>query len=64
MIEIGTLVRSIEDGELGIVMRSYKTEVSHGPENEGLLEFRMLYRIIWADTHKGMHYEEEFEVIA
>ena len=63
MIEIGSLVRSVDDGELGIVVCSYETHVSRGPENEGLSELRMLYRIIWADTHKGVHYEEEFEVI-
>jgi len=63
MIEIGSLVRSIDDGTIGIVVRSYKTEVSRDPENEGLSELRMLYRIIWADAHKGIHYEEELEVI-
>ena len=54
MIQLGTLVRSVDDGVVGIV-----TWVDDNPYDEPLI-----YQITWVDGLKGLHVTEEFEVLA
>lgn len=53
MIEIGTLVRSSHDGQMGIV-----TWVDDNPHDEPIV-----YQITWIDGRKGLHTTEELETI-
>ena len=52
MIQLGTLVRSVDDGMVGIV-----TWVDEG------LDEPLIYQITWGDGLKGLHSTDEFEVI-
>ena len=54
MIALGTLVRSVDDGMVGIV-----TWVDDNPDEDP-----MIYQITWGDGLKGLHTDDEFEVIA
>ena len=54
MIQLGALVRSVDDGMVGIV-----TWVDDNPYDEPLI-----YQITWGDGLKGLHSTDEFEVIA
>lgn len=56
MIEIGALVRSVDDGCVGIVTWC------DDPNND-LLPSERVYKVVWADDLKSLHYAEEFEVI-
>jgi hypothetical protein len=57
MIALGTLVRSLDDGCIGIVTWC------DDPNND-LDPSERAYRVAWADDLKSLHYAEEFEVIA
>ena len=57
MIEIGTLIRSVDDGEIGIITWC------DDPNND-LLPSERVYKVVWADELKSLHYTGEFEVIA
>jgi len=54
MIELGTLIRSVDDGELGIIM--LVDNIDQGSP--------FIYQIAWMDGLTGLHLESEFEVIA
>ena len=54
MIKLGTLVRSVDDGVLGIV-----TWV-----DDNLNADPIIYQITWVDGLKGLHVTEEFEVLS
>lgn len=56
MIPTGTLVKSSDDGELGIIIKKMYTGDSDPT-------FAWLYTIRWVDDYKGTHYIDEFEVI-
>ena len=56
MITLGTLVRSVDDGCVGIVTWC------DDPNND-LLPSERVYKVAWADSVKALHYAEEFEVI-
>jgi hypothetical protein len=53
MIELGTLVLSVDDGVMGII-----TWVDDNPYDEPLI-----YQVTWVDGLKGLHTTDEFEVI-
>ena len=53
MIELGTLVISVDDGVMGII-----TWVDDNPYDEPLI-----YQVTWVDGLKGLHTTDEFEVI-
>ena len=57
VIELGTLVRSVDDGCLGIVTWC------DDPNNQ-LLPIDRVYQVTWADSLRVLHYSVEFEVIA
>ena len=57
MIELGTLVRSVDDGCIGIVTWC------DDPNND-LVPSERVYKVVWADDLKSLHYAEEFEKIA
>ena len=57
MIELGTLVRSVDDGCVGIVT------LCHDIFND-LLPSERIYKVVWADNLRSLHYAEEIEVIA
>ena len=54
MIELGALVRSVDDGELGIIM--WVDDIAQEPP--------FIYQIAWMDGLTGLHPTDEFEVIA
>jgi len=56
MIEIGTLVRSVDDGVIGVI-----TNWLHVGDPKP--EMAWLYNITWADNAKSMSYADEFEVM-
>lgn len=53
-IELGNLVRSVDDGVVGIV-----TWV-----DDALDADPVIYQIVWGDGLKGLHVTDDFEVIA
>tara|TARA_B100000035_G_scaffold19934_1_gene15921 strand:+ start:210 stop:374 length:165 start_codon:yes stop_codon:yes gene_type:complete len=53
VIELGALVVSLDDGEIGVV-----TWVDDNPNDEPII-----YQIVWADGVKGLHTDDEIEVI-
>ena len=53
LIELGALVVSLDDGEIGIV-----TWVDDNPYDEPII-----YQIMWADGAKGLHTSDEIEEI-
>ena len=56
MIEIGSLVRSVDDGCVGIITWC-------DDPNNTLFPSERVYKIAWADNQKGLHYADEFEVV-
>lgn len=54
MIQLGTLVRSVDDGCIGIV-----TWVDDNPYDEPII-----YQITWADGVKALHTHDEIDVVA
>ena len=56
MIEIGTLVRSLDDGCVGILTWC------DDPNND-LLPSERVYKIAWADGNVWSHCDDEFEVM-
>ena len=54
VLELGALVVSLDDGCIGIV-----TWVDDRPDEEPII-----YQITWADGVKGLHTDDEIEVIA
>lgn len=56
MIEIGTLVRSLDDGCVGILTWC------DDPNND-LLPSERVYKIAWADGNVWLHFDDEFEVM-
>lgn len=56
MIELGTLVRSVDDGCFGIITWC------DDPKNQ-LLPYERVYKVAWGDGLKALHYADEFEVI-
>ena len=56
MIALGTLVRSVDDGCFGIITWC------DDPRNEHASDQR-IYKVVWADDLRSLHYAEEFEVI-
>ena len=56
MITLGTLLRSLDDGCIGIVTWC------DDPKNL-LLPPERVYKVVWVDDLKSLHYAEEFEVI-
>ncbi len=56
MIPTGALVKSVDDGELGVII-----EMVHTGDSDPV--FAWLYTIHWIDEYKGTHYIDEFEVI-
>ena len=56
MIEIASLVRSVDDGCIGIVTWC------DDPNND-LHPFERVYNVAWADGMRTLHYADEFEVI-
>ena len=57
MLELGTLVRSLDDGCVGIITWC-------DDPKKALLPSERIYRVVWADDQKSLHYDEEFEVLA
>lgn len=56
MITLGSLVRSVDDGCVGIITWC------DDPNND-LLPYERVYKVAWADSQKSLHYADEFEVV-
>ena len=56
MIALGTLVRSLDDGCFGIITWC------DDPHSD-LIPDQRIYKVVWADNLRSLHYAEEFEVI-
>lgn len=56
MIELGTLVRSVDDGCVGIITWSNF--------HVDLLPSERIYKVAWSDNLRSLHYAEEFEVLS
>ena len=57
MLVLGTLVRSVDDGCVGIITWC------DDPNLDCAFDERV-YKVAWADSQKSLHYAAEFEVIA
>ena len=57
MIEIGTLIRSLDDGCVGIITWC------DDPKND-LPPSDRIYKVAWADGNVWLHCDDEFEVLA
>jgi hypothetical protein len=57
MIEIGSLVRSTDDGCVGIITWC------DDPNND-LLPSERIYKVAWADHRNFLHCDDEFEVLS
>ena len=57
MIALGTLVRSVDDGCIGIVTWC------DDPNND-LVPSERVYKIAWADGIKALHTDDEIEALA
>ena len=58
MIELGTLVMSLDDGCVGIITWC------DNPNNALDCSGKRIYKVAWSDNLRSLHYAEEFEVIA
>ena len=56
MIELGTLVRSVDDGCIGIVTWC------DDPNND-LVPSDRVYKVAWADGLQTLHYADEVEIM-
>ena len=56
MITLGSLVRSVDDGCVGIITWC-------DDPNNVLFPSERVYKIAWADGNQWLHCDEEFEVV-
>ena len=57
MIEIGTLIRSLDDGCVGIITWCADPKNDLPPSDR-------IYKVAWADGNVWLHCDDEFEVLA